>query len=190
MNLSYHNRNSIRIPRYDYSQAGYYYITICTEKHEDLFGVIENSQIILSDLGIIVKECWEDIPNHFPNISLDQWIIMPNHLHGILVISSKDALTPVGVQDLEPLQSGDCSYHRFQHISKQSIGAIVQSFKGTVTREWHKENPDQNIWQRNYWERVVRNEKELLAFREYIQNNVLSWELDSLNKSNNDNRWK
>ncbi len=83
--ISMHHRKSIRLQGYDYSQAGYYYITICSHNHQELFGSIENGETVLSEIGSLVKTFWEDIPSHFP-VTLDQWVIMPNHIHGIIVI--------------------------------------------------------------------------------------------------------
>ncbi len=210
-----HHRKSIRLQGYDYSQAGYYYITICSHNHQELFGSIENGETVLSEIGSLVKTFWEDIPSHFP-VTLDQWVIMPNHIHGIIVIHPSNKIVDtdnngcnqnniidnsnentdnstekidnsnVGVQYIEPLHLCDNNHfeklpNSYQHIIPKSIGSIIRSFKAQVTRVARKEIPNIKIWQRNYWERVVRDERELSAFRQYIQNNPLSWELDSLN---------
>ncbi len=201
-----HHRKSIRLQGYDYSQAGYYYITICSHNHQELFGSIENGETVLSEIGSLVKTFWEDIPSHFP-VTLDQWVIMPNHIHGIIVIHPSNKIVDTdnngcnqnniidnsnentdnstgGVQiNLNPYSNGNGSHktNRYQHTIPKSIGSIIRKFKAQVTLSARKEIPNIKIWQRNYWERVVRDERELSAFRQYIQNNPLSWELDSLN---------
>lgn len=133
-----------------------------------------NSEIAeLFSTGNVAKKFWLEIPKHFQNVELDQFIIMPNHIHGIIMIYDHK---PVGVQYIEPLRES-----KYQHIIPGSIGSIIRSYKSAVTR-WCNKNNQQNFqWQRNYYERVVRNENELNQIREYIQNNPLKWELDREN---------
>ncbi|PKL72573.1 hypothetical protein CVV26_00995 [Candidatus Kuenenbacteria bacterium HGW-Kuenenbacteria-1] len=95
-NSEIHHRRSIRLKEYDYSQNGVYFITICTQNHECLFGKIENEKMILNEYGKIVKKDWLEIPNHFPNIILDKFIVMPNHIHGIIIIDASVGAYPCG----------------------------------------------------------------------------------------------
>jgi putative transposase len=171
-----HQRRSIRLQGYDYSQSGAYFITLCTRNSECLFGKIvganhhspafdcNDSVVALNDAGKVANQCWLEIPDHFPSVALDAFIIMPNHVHGIVLITKNDRL-PLRAKranDDSPLRSG----------RSETIGSIVRGFKIGVTK-WFKENhPDiQTVWQRNYYEHVIRNEDELKETRVYIANN-------------------
>ncbi|MCK4981077.1 MAG: hypothetical protein KAS62_11825 [Candidatus Delongbacteria bacterium] len=169
-----YNRRSTRLKEYDYSLPGYYFITICTQDNDKLFGKIIDGKMILNDAGKICKQCWDGIINHYPNAILDECIIMPDHVHGII--------QTVGVQHLEPQKryvSGKKHHpqNKYQKIIPGSIGVIIRGFKIGVTK-WFKNNTDiPKIWQRNFYERVIRNDIELENVREYIRNNPLNWEI-------------
>ncbi len=173
-NSEIHRRKSIRLKHFDYSQPGAYFITICTHNKECLFGRIENGEMILNPAGEIVEQCWMEIPSHFPSVQLDEFVIMPNHIHGILLITNENYI--VGVQNLEPLQQ-----NRYQNIIPRSIGSIIRGFKIGVTK-WCRQNLGiYKIWQRNYYEHIIRSEDELNRIREYIINNPLQWQYDREN---------
>jgi len=160
-------RRSIRLPEYDYSRSGAYFITVCSFNKELVFGKIVGGRIVLSEIGKIAAKYLEDIPNHFDNVFVDEYIIMPNHIHIILSI--------VGVQNFEPLR------HEYQKIIPKSIGSIVRSYKASVTK-WCKENDYKKFkWQRNYFEHIIRNDEDYIRIREYIRNNPLKWEVDEEN---------
>lgn len=162
-----HHRVSIRLKEYDYSQPGEYFVTICTKNRECLFGDVMNGKMILNEYGKIAQQFWVEIPNHYPNIELDEFIVMPNHLHGIIIIS-------VGIQNFESLPKRN----QFQHIIPKSIGSIIRGFKIGVTK-WFRQNTEiYNVWQHNYYEHIIRNEKSLNEIREYIINNPINWEKD------------
>lgn len=154
------NRHSIRFQNFNYAKPGFYFVTICTKNRKPIFGHIVGYKMKPSIFGKICIWCWESIPKHFSNTRLDVFQLMPDHFHGILELKST-----VGVQYIEPLQ------HRYQHTTPQSIGSIIRSFKSSVTRIVRKTHPDLVLWQRNYYERVVRNEAELDQLREYIRIN-------------------
>jgi REP element-mobilizing transposase RayT len=163
-----HHRRSIRLKGYDYSQPGGYYVTIVTQNRECLFGDIVDGKMILNDGGRFTQKCWLDISNHFPHVYLDEFIIMPNHVHGIIIIDDEY----VGAKNFSPLP--------FRSPSK-TVGSIIRGFKIGVTK-WFRNNTDvYTVWQRNYWEHVIRDENELNRIREYIMNNPLQWELDEEN---------
>jgi len=176
---SQHHRQSIRLQNYDYQQAGLYFVTICSHEKETLFGDIVNGEVILSKIGQHVKLCWNEIPQHFPNAALDKFIIMPNHIHGIIEIHSvvENNVTPcVGAKNFSPT--------RIDGTSK-TIGSIVRGFKIGVTKLARQNTDVHNIWQRNYYEHVIRNEASLQKMREYIFNNPAQWEMDQENPRNN-----
>ncbi|MGH8050994.1 MAG: transposase [Arenimonas sp.] len=156
-----HHRKSICLRHYDYSQAGGYFITVCTQDRECLFGDIVDDEMQLNDSGLIIKAIWQEIPSHCPQIELDAFVVMPNHFHGFFYIS--------------PSELGAAS-------SAPTVGKIMRRFKSTSAIAVNKllGRASQPLWQRNYWERVVRDEKELHAMQEYIGNNPLQWHLDKL----------
>ena len=162
-----HKRQSIRLKDYDYSQAGVYFLTICVKDKQCFFGEIINDEMVFNDIGKIAEKFWRDIPVHYPNIELDEFIIMPNHIHGILVI--------VGIQHVEPLPRR----HEYQKTIPKSIGSIIRIYKASVTN-WCRNNGFEFFqWQRNYYEHIIRSEKQLKAIREYIRNNPYNWPKDS-----------
>ena len=190
-----HNRRSIRLKGYDYSQAGAYFVTICTKDRISLFGEINDGEMILNDAGIIAEQCWKDIPVHFPNVLLDEWIIMPNHIHGIIIITvgaknNSPQRETVGSKNISPQQSAnDDSPQRVQakNISplprgtSKTIGSIIRGFKIGVTKWMRQNDIIYHVWQRNYYEHIIRNEKDLHMIREYIVNNPLKWQYDKEN---------
>jgi REP element-mobilizing transposase RayT len=170
-NSELHHRSTIRLKNYDYSKNGAYFVTVCVRNKECVLGNIINGKMVLSETGKIVSEYWFEIPKHFHNVKLDEFCVMPNHIHGILLLNN------VGVQNFEPLRN------KFQHIIPKSIGSIIRTYKTAVTH-WCKQNDYNFFWQRNYYEHIIRNENELSEISEYIFNNPLKWELDNENPEN------
>ncbi len=172
-----HHRKSIRLKGYDYSQPGFYFITIVTKYREYLFGEIKNGEMILNDAGKIAKKYWLEIPVHFPNTRLHSFIVMPNHIHGIIEIT-------VGAKNVSPQR--DSSPQPFRSPSK-TIGSIVRGVKIGITKWFHQQFSDkfpigQSVWQRNYWEHIILNEDEYNRISQYITNNPAQWKIDKLNR--------
>jgi len=181
-NSKAHHRRSIRLKQYDYSQIGVYFVTICTYHRDCLFGKIINGEIILNEIGLLVQNEWVKTEKIRDNILIDVYLVMPNHLHGIIMINN------VGAYSHTPLQNV------FRSTSK-TIGAIIRGFKSTTTKQinQYRQNPYLPVWQRNYYEHIIRNEDELSHIREYILNNPLQWEYDRENIfriSNKANQWQ
>lgn len=134
--------------------------------------------MIVNNMGELVQKCWMDIPVHFPNVDLDEYIIMPNHFHGILFIIDDD----VEAQHAVP-QPHNEPQRKFGEMISRSLPTIVRSFKSAVTNHIniYRSTPGHLVWQRNYWERINRDDDELNRIREYIINNPLKWELDNEN---------
>ena len=176
-NPNIHNRQSTRLKAYDYSQAGLYFITICTFEKEQLFGKIEQGNMFLNTAGLIANKYWLDIPKHYPQVILHAHVIMPNHVHGIIeIVNLETDKSPVGVQNFEPLHKP--TKHKFQKIIPRSIGSIVRGYKIGVTK-WFRKNTDiQVVWQRNYHDHIIRDEKGFVKISEYIQANPLLWKED------------
>jgi putative transposase len=166
VNKKFHRR-SIRLPEYDYSKAGEYFITICSFNKEQIYGRISDGKIILSKIGKLAEKHLKEIPDHFEEVFVYEYIIMPNHIHFILSIA--------GVQNFEPLRN------QYQKVIPKSVSTIIRAYKASVTK-WCKSNGyNGTIWQRNYFEHIIRNEKDLFRIREYIMNNPLQWQLDEEN---------
>jgi Transposase and inactivated derivatives len=172
-----HNRRSVRLKEYDYSMPGEYFITICTKEKECLFGDVVEEEMKHSQIGVIATHCWEEIPRHFQSVELDECVVMPNHVHGIIIITDRvENVRHVGIQHVESLRKNS-----YQHIVAGSIGVIVRSFKSAVSRLCHLNGHFQFTWQPNYYDRIIRDEKELNNIREYIRNNPLRWFFDEEN---------
>jgi REP element-mobilizing transposase RayT len=164
------------LANFDYSSSGAYFVTICAHKRALLFGSIVNGNPSVSAIGKVIQDCWNVIPLHFPNIVLDSVVVMPNHLHGIVVLNSQANAINNGPQHAEPLPN-------LPRVATGSIGAIVRSFKSAVTKIVNEQHLTAGIpvWQRNYHERVIRHEVELNNIRQYIEDNPKNWENDSEN---------
>jgi REP element-mobilizing transposase RayT len=234
-NPSSHHRRSIRLKGYDYSQEGLYFITLCTQNRACLFGKIEDGKMMLNDAGRIANECWLNIPNHFPNVILHEFIIMPNHVHGIIQLVgannyspekissefsspekisqelnsselnspeynlSENQLTKIGNNHLDGVGNDlndNHSNHGANNVSinhgaknvsplrghspSKTIGSIVRGYKIGVTNWFRYNGNSEKIWQRNYWEHIIRHEQSYHRIAEYIINNPAKWDVDSL----------
>lgn len=217
------NRRSIRLKGYDYTQPGAYFITICTHHRVHLFGAVVDGEMQLNALGEVAYQCWLAIPDHFPHAALDEFVIMPNHVHGILWIVERPptivavganhdsptdrrgekplagvkndspptpTTTVVGAKDFSPLPSSlpsplpSLSPSRVAprpHGTSKTIGSMIRGFKIGVTK-WARQNTDiYAVWQRNYYEHIIRNDRALNAIRQYIAGNPARWHLDRYN---------
>ncbi len=220
-----HHRRSIRLKGYDYTSPGAYFVTICTQDHVCTFGEVVEGDMRLNPYGRVVNTYWSRIPRHFPHVTLDAWAVMPNHVHGIIVItdapSSGDTSSPVDKRGCGrrgeaipvrptvmedgngptacPVENDDAgiasplqtSQHASRHPTppphprgapSRSLGAIVGNFKSITTRRINgmKHTPGGQVWQRNYWEHIIRNERAFQRIRQYIENNPALWEQDQL----------
>ncbi len=169
-----HNRQSTRLRGYDYTSPGAYFVTMVTYQRVHLFGAIAEGDMILNAAGRIADECWRAIPNHFHRVELGAYIVMPNHVHGIIVVHEPAV---VGGQHAVPLRQSAIN------VKSGSLGAIVRSYKSAVTRRIRRANSDiYTVWQRNYHDRVIRNEREYRNITRYIENNPANWDADQENK--------
>ncbi|MEA2015034.1 MAG: transposase [Thermodesulfobacteriota bacterium] len=171
-NPDIHNRRSIRLKGYDYSQAGAYFVSICTQNRECLFGKITDGQMVLNDAGKIVADEWIKTGAIRNNVALDEWVVMPNHFLGILVVDDRR-----GTARRAP------TIEQFGQPVSNSIPTIIRSFKSAVTKRINeiRKTPGKKLWQRNYYEHIIRDENELNRIREYIVNNPMKWGLDREN---------
>jgi len=182
-----HRRRSIRLKGYDYTRPGAYFITICTHNREPLFGRVVDGEMVLNEYGEIVWACWREILDHFPHVELDAFVVMPNHVHGIIWI-----VDDVGTRYAKNVGARHAKNVRAMHASplqsprgpaSGSLGAVVGSFKSAVTRRINemRGTPGARVWQRNYYEHIIRDDRALNAIRRYIAENPLRWHLDRYN---------
>ncbi len=171
MNPSKRNRKSIRLQCYDYSNPGYYFVTICTHKMRHKFGVVFNGHIILNHYGVVAKRNWLNTENIRPNVKLGSFVIMPNHMHAVFQILGSS--NTVGAYRDTPLP------RKFESPSN-SVGAIVRGYKSTVTKQINqiRRNSEPKIWQRNYHEHIIRDQRSLNKITEYVEKNPQLWEKD------------
>ena len=203
-----HHRRSIRLKGYDYRRPGAYYVTINAQNKACLFGEVVDGEMRLNDAGRVAEECWRAIPDHFPHVELDAFVIMPNHIHGIVWIvddafvgaknvspepntgntgaknvSPEPNTGNTGAKDFSPRRGMPRAASRatvFRSPSK-TVGSIVRGFKIGVTK-WIRANTDiHDVWQRNYYEHIVRDDDDLNRIRLYIAGNPARWDEDSEN---------
>lgn len=182
-NPEIHRRRSIRLKEYDYRRAaGAYFITICSWNNECLFGSILDGKMQLNENGQIVEGEWLQTGVVRPNVKLDTFVVMPNHIHGIIILN-EDGGT---IQSVVGATRRVAPTGRPMGPVSGSIGAIIGQYKSIVTKRINKMRNTTwfNIWQRNYYEHIIRNENELNRIREYIRNNPARWAEDENNPEN------
>ncbi len=160
-----HHRRTIRLKEYDYSRAGVYFVTVCTQDRKCFLGNVGNGTVELSHIGKTAHEFWFEIPKHFKNVQLDAFVVMPNHIHGIIFIDDncRGGVTP---PPRNPTLGQIVAYYKYQ------TSKIINQIRNTIGMP---------VWQRNYYEHVIRNEKELNQTRQYVINNPLQWKFDKEN---------
>ncbi len=168
------DRRSIRLPSYDYSQRGAYFVTIVTANRRLFLGSIRNDHVTLSPFGKIVQTTLSELPRYYPRLSLDASVIMPNHVHAVLVLENALGDDLVGRTDLKSAPTSKPA---------RPISEIVRAFKAFSTREVNtfRGAPGSPLWQRNYYEHVIRNDADLNKIREYIHYNPTKWSQDQEN---------
>jgi REP element-mobilizing transposase RayT len=191
-NPELYHRRSIRLKHYDYSQPGFYFITICTQNKLKFFGEVKHGEMRLNDAGRMVEMLWQEIPKYYRRFNIREFIVMPNHIHGIIEIKhdfvgADPCVCPKENKDIP----GGMNNNSIRPVSastdkiKMSLSEIVQRFKTLTTRkyidgvklyDWPAFN--KRLWQRNYYEHIIRNENSYLKIAEYIINNPKTWEKD------------
>lgn len=197
-NPAKHNRRSIRLKNYDYSTIGAYYITMVAQHRECLFGEIANNEIILNDAGKMIDKWWYKLQEKFPGVELDKYVIMPNHFHGIIIIVNNgdnvraiprnrpDENENVQQTGENTTQTGENTVSPLRIPNKyDGLGRYISWFKRMTTNEYIrnvKQNDwkpfDKKLWQRNYYEHIIRDESELNRKRDYIISNPINWKTD------------
>ena len=187
------NRQSIRLRKYDYSQSGAYFVTICTQNKKCFFGNLVNDKMILNDAGRMINIIWNELPINYPGVNIDEFQIMPNHVHGIIVIDNGQ---PRVFDNEQPRNSTNGQARGFDDGQPRGVAPtaglslpdVVHRFKSLTTARYrHGVKQKQwppfpgKLWQSNYYEHIVRNENELNDIRRYIMDNPRKWDLDQEN---------
>jgi REP element-mobilizing transposase RayT len=209
-----HHRRSIRLAGYDYSQYGEYFVTVCVHGKKCLFGDVLDGDVQLNETGIMVKHVWEWLPQQYPYVSINEYVVMPNHFHGILTITDdcvgavreppKEICTFNAVR--EPPTNCEPPLETVHAVKRKPIGRLIGVFKTVTTKRFNEMGGLHNkiggsrflggvhnemggsrtaptvdkLWQRNYYEHIIRNDDDYLRIAEYIQSNPINWKNDQL----------
>ena len=188
-------RRSGHLPDYDYSLPGAYFVTTCTHNREQMFGMVDNGRMILNRLGEVVQRCWHDLPYYYPSVQLDAFVVMPNHVHGIIILTDVESRASVGAglhgarptNGLSPMGPdtrtnatrtrpaptvGDAG-----RVSLREVVRALKSFSA-IRINGIRNSRGVPVWQRGYHDHVIRTDADLKDIRLYIQNNPLRWSLD------------
>jgi putative transposase len=177
-NSAENRRRSIRLVDYNYALPGAYFVTICINDRKSILGDVKNGNVALSPIGEIAQQCWKEIPSHFVDVELDAFIVMPNHPHGILILTNHCR----GVQLNAPDRT-TANYYKSISPKKGTLSVIIRTYKASVTAQCRERKYRFLGWQPSYYEHIVRNEDVLGCIREYIVNNPLQWQFDRENPS-------
>lgn len=183
------HRRSIRLKGYDYRSNGAYFITLCTENRRHLFGSILNAELVPTPAGKIAEDRWFALPDHHPGLVLDAFVVMPDHIHAIIVLDrpappepTKKAHPFLEQQPDRVIVANAASPTRPNGAPSGSLGAIVGSYRSSVTRHINALHgtPGASVWQRDYWEHIIRDDRALFYIRRYIKNNPANWRKGTL----------
>jgi len=183
-----HHRRSIRLREYDYAQAGAYFVTVVTQGRTCLFGDVQDGSIVLSEAGEMVKSMWGELPDHYPRVAVDAFTAMPNHVHGIIILVGAGASACPEPRQVEGVDGGPGRPQGVAPTKALSLPDVVHRFKSLTTARYRRAVRDQRwppfagrLWQRNYYEHVIRDEDDLDRVRRYIEENPLRWDEDPEN---------
>ncbi|MBX3064640.1 MAG: transposase [Anaerolineae bacterium] len=178
-----YHRHSTRLEGYDYSNKGAYFMTICTHLREELFGSISDGTVQLTEIGQLVFDCWLTLPDHHP-VELDEFIVMPNHFHAILVITNHVGAGRASLSSSYiPFPRAQPDTTILRNAPSGTLGSIIGSFKSVATKQINRlrNTPGFPVWQRSFYEHIIRDEIALNRIRQYIIDNPTNWDTDSEN---------
>ncbi|WP_192822358.1 transposase [Rufibacter sp. LB8] len=170
---------SARLQDWDYGWNAAYFVTLCTKNREHFFGEISDNRMHLSEIGILAKSFWNEIPVHFPFVEVDAFVVMPNHVHGIIIIDKKESETPVETRHcLVSTQARNAiGKSRFQNQGTNTLSSIIGSYKSAVTKQARKIHADFS-WQARFHDHIIRDKNSFQHISEYILHNPETWEKD------------
>ena len=168
------DRKLNRLKDSDYSEEGYYFVTVCAKDRVEMLGEVKGGKMILNEYGDMVNGYWAEIPRHYKNVDLDEFVIMPNHVHGIIIIASAS----VGTEQC----SVPTNMNTNTNTKRVSISQIIKSFKDVTTKQMRSRYGVHFSWQRSFHDHIIRDEMDLNRVREYIGNNPLQWDEDVENE--------
>lgn len=168
--MNYKYRKQYRLPYYSYAGTGLYFVTICTHNRKHLFGDVDDGVMKLSSIGKIAGSCWENIPSSSPYANIDSFVVMPNHVHGIIALDNPDGKHEIDKKKFKP--------------ELRSLSIVVRNYKAAVSIRVKEKYPNIVIWQSRFFDRIIRDERELYAIRKYIDDNPLQWHEDKNNPDN------
>jgi REP element-mobilizing transposase RayT len=190
-----HHRRSIRMKGYDYSQPGAYFVTLCTWQRECLFGEVVNGELHLNEMGRIVLRAWRDLPNHYPHLELGEFCILPNHVHAIMILTDHDSRRGGSVPDQanhddrsrpdQVTESQNLKTRPYTPV-RHGLPEIIRAFKSFSARSINflRHTSGTPVWQRNYYEHIIRDEIEWRKINDYIATNPADWDHDQENPPN------
>jgi len=195
-NPDIHHRRSIRLKGYDYTRAGAYFVTICARERECLFGEIVEGVMVMNQFEALVEAAWHGLPSHYPWVALDRFVVMPNHFHGIIVLDG--TITSVGAgfkpahHGLKPAHHDDADIDRAglkpapTLYKRHGLPEIVRAFKTFSARSINgtRNSSGVPVWQRNYYEHVIRDDADYSRIAEYVATNPQRWIEDTLHPDN------
>lgn len=176
------SRKNLRLERYDYAASGAYFVTVCAQGRAGLFGEVVDDEMRVNNAGELIRNVWNELPSRFQNVVLDEFVVMPNHVHGIVWMGVQK-IADVGALLAAPGHDVPATPNQGAASSAPTLGGVMRAFKSLSAIAVNRllERTGVSVWQRNYYEHVIRDERELNLVREYIVNNPLQWSLDREN---------
>lgn len=182
--MTYKRQKQYRLPGYDYAGPGEYFLTICTKDRQHFLGEISQGRMQLSEAGGIAKKILREIPGKFENVLLDEWVIMPNHIHMILMIykEGRNMINHVPTVNHVPAKNKSGILNNPMELPYDTIGKIIRWYKGRVKFECGKQDLSYFAWQARFHDHIVRNARDLERIRQYLRDNPLRWDIDGFNQ--------
>ena len=181
-----HRRGQARLPTFEYSSPGAYFVTVCTLNKEPILGEMQGDSLVPSPAGVIVADAWHDLPQHYAHLVLDAFVVMPNHVHSVVFLVQSSSTDSVGA-GLRPAPTHSAGPGVSERASprRHGLSEIIRAFKSFSARRINalRGSPGIPVWQRGFYDHVIRNDDDLARIREYIVTNPLRWSLDEENPS-------
>ncbi len=193
-----HHRKSIRLPDWDYSWGWWYYVTMCTQGRECIFGIVISDEMRLNDVGEIVRDEWMKTPTIRPEVELDEYVIMPNHMHGIIIINDSSQSHAGAIHESprrevpqsewwqDRIHESPPRMRKIDERRQMTLSKIIGRFKMNSAKQINliRKTPGTPVWQRGFYEHIIRNDADLTRIRTYMANNPLQWAIDEENPTN------